>query len=528
MLEEVFPPESEEGATEYKWKLVGVSEERLEELASQMKCRLDEGGGEAFYVLGVRDDGYPVGLSEEEARESLEVLRRVAERLGARIQLVREGEGRRGKVLEVLVRLSREECPPLYITVTALGNVDAGKSTLIGVLCTGALDDGSGSSMQRVARYLHEIRTGRTSSVSTRLLGFDDRGEVVNYQLPSPLDEAQIFLKSTKVIALVDLGGHERYLRTTLRGVMSKVPDYAMLVVGANAGLLRMGREHLGICVVLGIPFFSVITKVDMVSDHVLERTLDELIRILKMPGINKLPLVVEGRDDIVVAARHVQSGRVVPIFRVSNVDGRGIGDLLTFLNLLPPRTKWDSRRGRPLLMYVDDKFNVRGVGPVIAGVVLEGVVGVDDRLLIGPFEDGSWRQVRVKSIHINRVPASRALAGQEATLAVAGVEYDELEKGMVVIGGDRRPRSVREFRARLTILRHPTTIRRGYQAVLHLRAIRSPVSFEWMEREPMRTGDTGEVRLRFLYHPWYLQEGDVFVLREARTRAIGRVLELL
>ncbi|RLE94185.1 MAG: GTP-binding protein [Thermoprotei archaeon] len=523
-----YPPEKEEGKTEYKLKLTRVSEERLEHLASQMKYRLSEGGGEAFYVLGVSDEGEPLGLTDEELEVSLENLRRVAARLGARIKVVREKRGRRGKVVEVLVRLSREDSPPIHVSITVLGNVDAGKSTLVGVLCTGRLDDGNGAAMARIARFLHEVESGRTSSVSTRFLGFDVEGRVVNYEIVHPLDESEIYLNSAKIIAFTDLGGHERYLRTTLRGVMSRLPDYAMLVVGANAGLLKMGREHLGICVALGIPVFAVVTKIDMVADEVLKRTIEELRYVATIPGVSKLPFEVRRLDDAVVAARHMQSGRVLPIFRVSSVTGEGLELLRVFLNLLPPRTRWREKLGKPLLMYVDDIFNVRGVGPVVAGLVMRGVVEVDDEVLLGPFKDGSWRPVRVKSIHVNRLPVEKGLAGQEVTLALTNVRYDEIEKGMAVLDRKERPASVRVFEARVTILKHPTTIKPGYQAVLHYGAIRSTVEFVDMEKKPMRTGDRGLVVLRFSYHPWYLEEGSVFVLREARTRAIGRVIRIV
>ena len=523
-----YPPEREEGKIEYKLKLANVDRERLEKLASQMRYRLAEGGGEAFYVIGITNEGEPLGLPENEALLSLKNLSKVAEVIGAKVQLVRKRRGKRGIILETLIRLSREDSPPIYVNVASLGNVDAGKSTLIGVLTTGALDDGDGSTMRSIARYLHEIESGRTSSISTHLLGYDSHGKVVNYEILNPLDEAQIHLKSSKVIVLVDLGGHERYLRTTLRGVMSRVPDYAMLVVGANAGLSMMGKEHLGIAVALKIPLFITVTKIDMVHEDVVNRCIEEIRTLLKMPGISKLPFEIKDQDDVVVAAKHVPSGRVVPIFKVSNVTGEGLELLKRFFNLLPPRMSWKERSESPLLMYIDDIFNVKGVGPVIAGLVLYGSVHVDEKVLMGPMEDGSWREVRVKSIHINRVSTRRAYAGVEATLAVTGVELEEIEKGMAIIDKDREPLSVREFNAKITVLKHPTTIRKGYEAVLHLGAIRSTVKFVDMEKEYMRTGDTGLVKLRFVYHPWYIRTQDVFVLRDARTRAIGRITQIL
>ena len=520
----LYPREQEEGLVEYKSVLDLSSEDRIDRLASQMKYRLMEGGGEAIYYLGVYDNGFLRGLDPEEEERSLDVLRKVASRLGAKIRVVERKTVGNGRIIKVLVRLNREDSPPVQVIVSALGNVDAGKSTLIGVLCTGELDDGRGSGMRKIARFLHEIESGRTSSVAVRLVGFNMEDKPTNWDLPNPLDEAQIYLSSSKVIYLVDLGGHERYLRTTLRGVMSKMPDYVMLVVSANNGLLVMGREHLGISVALKIPVFVVVTKIDIVGKPVLDATLEEIREVLRR--ISKKPKVVENKDDVYWSASLLPSGRVVPIFLVSNVTGKGLDLLSAFLNLIPPRKRWADKLRDSFQMYIDDIFNVRGVGTVVAGFIQRGVVSENDNVYIGPFRDGSWRRVRVKSIHVSRLPVSKARAGEEATLALAGVGYEEVEKGMVV--SKEKKRAVHEFVARITILRHPTTINPGYETVLHLYSVRSTVKFVELEKKPMRTGDTGRVRLRFSYHPWFLESGERFILRDSRTRAIGRILEIV
>jgi len=69
---------------------------------------------------------------------------------------------------------------------------------------------------------------------------------------------------------LIDLCGHEKYLKTTMLGMVGMVPDYILVVVGANFGLSWMTKEHLGIALALEIPFFIVVTKIDMVSPEVL------------------------------------------------------------------------------------------------------------------------------------------------------------------------------------------------------------------------------------------------------------------
>lgn len=520
-------PEQEEGNIEYKLKLVKLSEERLEELATQMKYRLIEGGGEAFYEIGVSNDGQLIGLSDEELRTTLENLKLIAEKIGAKYQILREIKGRKGRVLELLIRWVKAEIP-VCLSIPVLGNVDSGKSTLISVLCCGELDNGDGLAMKKIARYLHEIQSRRTSSISAHLLGFDENGEVSNYKMLSPLNEADIYLNSSKIVSLIDLGGHERYLRTTLKGILGRYPDYVILTIGANMGVVGTTKEHLGVALALKIPIIVVITKIDMVSSAIRRKVLEDVLTLLKLPGISKVPILISNLNDVVVASKHVNSGRIAPIFEVSNKTGEGLQLLLKFLNLLPPRIMWSERVKKPFKMYVEDKFNVRGVGAVISGVALDGSISVDDIVQVGPFSDGSFRSCRVKSIHVNRVSMQKAIAGQEVTLALTNIKYEEIKKGMVVLDKSLVPRAVRDFEADIFVLHHPTTIRTGYNTVIHVHTVRETAELIQSSKDFLRTGDKARVVFRFKYKPQYIEEGQTFVFREGRTRGIGKILRIL
>ncbi|MEM4529016.1 MAG: hypothetical protein QXQ52_00630, partial [Candidatus Methanomethylicaceae archaeon] len=103
--------EEEEGNIEYKLKVACSTNNRLEELASQIRYRLAEKGGEAFYLLGVSDSGEPIGLSDEELRISLENINKAANLAGAKVSIIREAKGKRGKIVELLLRRSRDQLP---------------------------------------------------------------------------------------------------------------------------------------------------------------------------------------------------------------------------------------------------------------------------------------------------------------------------------------------------------------------------------------------------------------------------------
>ena len=78
----------------------------------------------------------------------------------------------------------------IIFRVAVVGNVDAGKSTLLGVLTHGSLDDGRGTARLKLFRHKHEVESGRTSSVGNDILGFDSKGDIVNK--PDPHSEYRI------------------------------------------------------------------------------------------------------------------------------------------------------------------------------------------------------------------------------------------------------------------------------------------------------------------------------------------------
>ncbi|MEM1669777.1 MAG: GTP-binding protein [Candidatus Methanomethylicaceae archaeon] len=520
--------EEEEGNIEYKLKVACSTNNRLEELASQIRYRLAEKGGEAFYLLGVSDSGEPIGLSDEELRISLENINKAANLAGAKVSIIREAKGKKGKIVELLLRRSRDQLP-IQISVITVGQADHGKTTTVGVLVTGESDNGDGLIMGKIARYKHEVLMRRTSSVVERIMGFDEEGNVVNYVLPSPLDEAQVYLNSSKLISFIDIGGHERYLKTAVRGLLSHNPDYAMLVIAGNVGISTMTKEHLGIALSFKIPIFVVITKKDIAPEQILSKTIEELIFLLKSPGVNKIPILIKDLDDVAISAKNMNSGGIAPIFIISNKTKEGLDLLKNFLNLLPPRLKWDGEITKPFLVYIDDKFNVPGVGVVVSGLILQGWIKVGEKVWIGPFGDGSFKETRIKSMHAKKgVYIDKAQAGNSVTFAITDVSYDEVEKGMVLIGEKMPLKASRIFEGEVFILHHPTTIRPGYEAVFHIHSIRETCKLLWSSKIPLRTGDRAKIKVETRFHPIYVREGDRFLFREGRSRGIGVITRVI
>ncbi|XP_030565503.1 GTP-binding protein 1 [Drosophila novamexicana] len=504
--------------------LVEPTESQLQLLKRRLLDRIADSCGETIYEIGVGEDGQDSGLNAEQFEASVQTLRQLASAIDADLVSLRERPAEKGKTAQFLIRKHIDTTDFMEIRVAVVGNVDAGKSTLLGVLTHGELDNGRGHARQRLFRHKHEIESGRTSSVGNDILGFDGVGNVVNKPDHGHLDWVKICEKSSKVITFIDLAGHERYLKTTVFGMTGHAPDFGMLMIGANAGIIGMTKEHLGLALALAVPVFVVVTKIDMCPPNVLQDNMKLLFKMLKSQGCRKVPVVVRSQDDVVLSATNFVSERLCPIFQVSNVNGDNLELLKMFLNLLS--TRMAGSENLPAEFQIDDVYSVPGVGTVVSGTCLQGTIKLNDVLMLGPNAVGTFVPITIKSIHRKRMNVERVRCGQTASFALKKIKRAYLRKGMVMVSPELKPQACWEFEGEILVLHHPTTISARYQAMVHCGSIRQTASIVRMSCDCLRTGDKARVKFRFIKQPEYIRAGQRLVFREGRTKAVGNILQ--
>ena len=525
--------EQEGGSVEFKERLtedLHLSEGRLESLAAQLRHRVLSGEGEATYVVGVTDEGGLAGISPSEFSESMDVLSLLAEEASAHIEEVQtwgvdrdadgtgEGDATQGIVGVATIREGTVLEDDDHIVVGTAGHVDHGKSTLVGSLVTGEADDGEGNTRGFLDVQPHEVERGLSADLSYGVYGFDEDGPVRMDNPHRKTDRARVVEESDRLVSFVDTVGHEPWLRTTIRGLVGQKLDYGLLTVAADDGVTATTREHLGILLATELPTIVALTKTDLVPDERVSEVEREVERALR--EVDKTPLRV-ARHGVDAAIEEI-SETVVPVVTTSAVTQRGMDTLDEMFERLP-KTGGEVGEFR---MYIDRTYNVQGVGAVASGTVKSGEVEAGDELLLGPMQDGQFREVEVRSIEMHYHRVDEAKAGRIVGIALKGVREADIERGMVLLPRDADPDPVREFEAEVMVLNHPTRIGDGYEPVVHLETISEAAKF-YPDEGQLLPGDAGQTTVRFKFRSYLVEEGQKFVFREGRSKGVGTVTDV-
>jgi selenocysteine-specific elongation factor len=215
------------------------------------------------------------------------------------------------------------------------------------------------------------------------------------------LGYAPLDLPDGRRLSLIDVPGHERFVRNMVAGATGI--DLFLLVVDAAEGARPQTHEHLAILSLLGIEHGVVaVTKADAVDAETLE-------------------LAVEEARELVPGAEVVE---------VSAKTGAGLDDLKAALtraaNFVLQEHNLDSGVDAAARLYVDRVFSLRGIGTVATGTLWSGSIGAGDVLRAEP----GGREVRVRSVQVHDRPVERAEPGQRVAVALPGVERHELRRG--------------------------------------------------------------------------------------------------
>lgn len=285
-------------------------------------------------------------------------------------------------------------------------------------------------------------------------------------------------------VGVIDVPGHERFVRNMLAGVGGI--DLVMLVIAADEGVMPQTREHLAICQLLEVKEGLVaLTKTDLVDADWLELVVEDTREFLK-------GTFLEGK----------------PIVPVSAKTGSGLDELKKTLQTLVARVPAKRLEGK-FRLPIDRVFTIRGFGTVVTGTLFSGSVRVEDRVEIYPKN----LQVKVRGLQIHNQSVVEAVAGQRTAVNLQGIEKVELTRGDVLgRPGEFIPTFMLD--ATLQLLADvPRPLRHRARVRLHLGTSEIMGRVILLDRDELGPGDEAYVQFR-LEEPAIALPHDRYVMR--------------
>lgn len=337
-----------------------------------------------------------------------------------------------------------------HVVFGTAGHIDHGKSALVEAL-TGVDPD----------RWAEEKKRGITID-----LGF-----------------AHLDVDSDLRIALIDVPGHERFVRNMLAGAAGI--DAVLLVIAANESIKPQTREHFEICRLLGISRgMVVITKSDLVDAAALE--------------------TVRGDIAAFAAGSFLEAAPVIP---VSARTGDGLETLKKEMARLAVELT-AKPANRPFRLPVDRAFVMKGFGAVVTGTLVEGAIRKEAEAEVFPLR----RRVRVRGIQVHNRPVAEAVAGERTALNLAGVDAKELHRGMMLAPPDQF-RATDRMDAAISLLASAQPLKNRARVHFHCWASETLAEVVLSDAKEIRPGERVYAQLR-LQDPGLYLPGDRFIIR--------------
>ena len=337
-------------------------------------------------------------------------------------------------------------------TIGTAGHIDHGKSALVNAL-TGIDPD----------RLPEEKSRGMTID-----LGF-----------------AWLTLPSGRDISIVDVPGHERFIRNMVAGAGGI--DAALLVIAGDEGVMPQTREHLAILDMLDIDAgLIVITKCDLVEADWLELVSAEALEVVEGTSLDG-----------------------VSIATVSSTRRTGLAELLAELDGLLDGLEQAPADGRPRLP-VDRAFSVSGYGTVVTGTLIDGPLKQGQGLEVLP----SGIRTRVRGIQSHKTTVEQLESGSRAAVNLSGVEVSDVPRGSVLaVPGDLKPSRLLD--ARLSLLRSAMKpLKNGTEIAMHTGTAEVRAAVRLLDADALEPGAAAWVQMR-VRQPVSAKQGDRFVVRQ-------------
>ena len=306
-----------------------------------------------------------------------------------------------------------------------------------------------------------------------------ERGITIN------LGFSHLTLPSGESVGIVDVPGHKDFIKTMVAGAFGI--DIVLLVVAADSGVMPQTTEHLKIIEMLGVKHgIVVLTKIDLVDEEMFELAQMEIAEFLEGTVFEDVPIV-----------------------GVSSLAGEGMDQLVEKITEIIPKIG-EKKSADYFRMYIDRIFNVKGIGFVVTGTVLDGEIKTGQDVFLLP---GKNKKIKVRNIERHGETADKVFCGDRAALNLAGLKAEDYKRGMVL--SDKQIEETLMIDATLSLFETNYELGLWSKVIFYSGTFECAARVHLLDSDKLKPGETAIVQIH-LDKPAVLINSDRFIIRNS------------
>lgn len=395
-----FPQENQDGYIEYKWRLDTKTNLGINKLVSQLLWRLSEGkeiigNYEAYYIIGVLDNGKLGNLSKDDLTKSVEIFKKVVDKANLEIIIDEYKEYQNSNIYMANLKRRSQNKFIEEMNIIFVGDSQSGKTSLIANLCYDIIDNGNGLSRNLIFKHEYEKKTGLTTTIKKEIVGLNTKlnanTTLINYATFGEWDE--ITSNSDIIINLYDFPGNEQYIKSILSGLMTQQPDHVFIFYNDDIATIQFYIQY---CIAFGYKYTILSNK--SVSESTIK------FSNLHLDGIEKI-------KDIIFKVKYNSRSKALisDIFRINEI------------------------------------YNIPERGIIATGLQINGTLDISKKYKLIDHCGNSMNNFKIKTIHKKNIESNRIDKLESGSINII-IDNKKVTKNLILISDQSNIESSNKF----------------------------------------------------------------------------------
>jgi len=437
-----FKPEVEKGNIEYKLRLDTKDNTGLSRTSSQLLWRLNEGKQiynlyEAFYILGVKDNGEFSNLSKKTLIKTINIFKTIIKKNNCKIKNQKYYNINNNNIYILQICKLDNDKDINETCIGLVGPSGSGKTTLLSILLYDEVDNGNGFARNIILTHEHEKSSGKTSSLKRDSIGFKNN-KIINYNYGLGITIEDKYLQSDNYVTIVDNPGDKKFIKTLLYSISSSHNDIYLYCIEIDKLNIYIKNNKsffinfIKTCESFNIKLVILLTK----SENKNIKNLENLQDLFNKLNLKIIEINSENN-------KNLKNDNLFYYLEISCISKLGIEILIDWINYITKNKKKIINNNNKILFNTNEIYNIPNIGNIFYGKMIYGNIKKNDKLYL--YYNNNLLERKINNIHKKLIESSTLKENETGCLQLHDLNFN-IDKTCILINNNMKKFLVNKF----------------------------------------------------------------------------------